>query len=242
MRSTASSAVEQRKRSAQRLTAASFVIACHSHAEPTEDWTVEEVFQWTLLRSYAVMDERIENIAQGLRSDFDKGGRQLEHVRKEVAQKQPPRPDAENRLNEGDSSTRTAAAATKTTETTTTAAAKTNKTARASVTVKAQVVRSDAYMDAVFNLKVTKSKACWIGRSSGKKFRINGISLSKDGEVSTTHGKFEMHKDGQVYFTDLDSTNGSKLDKVELEPDVPYLVENGATLSVGATMFEITIV
>lgn len=210
-----------------------------THTEPTEDWTVEEVFQWTLLRSYAVMDERVENIAQGLRNDLDKGGKQLEHVRKDVAQKQPPRLDAENQPNEGDYSTRTAPVAT---TKTTAAAAKTNKTARASAMVKAKAVRSNAYMDAVFNLKVTKSKACWLGRSGGKKFKVNGISLSNDDEVSTTHGKFELHKDGHVYFTDVGSTNGSKLDKVALEPDVPYLVENGATLSVGATMFELTIV
>ena len=74
------------------------------------------------------------------------------------------------------------------------------------------------------------------------KFKINGISLSHDDEVSTMHGKFELQKDGHIYFTDVGSTNGSKIDNVTLEADVPQIVQDGATLSVGATKFELTIV
>jgi len=96
-------------------------------------------------------------------------------------------------------------------------------------------------MGRVFELKVTKKNHCLVGRSSSKKFKTNGMSLSKDLEVSTTHGKFELHKDGNVYYTDTGSTNGSKVDGVSVEVDVPRRIETGTILLVGTTKFEFTI-
>ena len=196
--------------------------------EPNDDWTVEEVFQWTLLRSYKLIDERFETIADGLRSDLDKGGKQLEQVRNDVAsQKQPSQThDVENRPNQGESKTKNDSS---------------NKVPRSTAVVKAKVVASEVYTGREFELKITKKNACLVGRSSSKKFKNNGISLSKDLEVSTTHGKFELHKDGNVYYTDTGSTNGSKIDGDSVEPDEPYLIQNGTILLVGATKFELTV-
>lgn len=205
-----------------------------SCVEPNEDWTVEEVFQWTLLRSYKLYDERYQTIAEGLRGELNDGGKELEEVRKEVSEtkqtQQQHQYDVENRQN-NEEAIKSAPAAGNTIKHST----------RSSVVLQAKVIESDYYMGRVFELKITKKGHCLIGRSSSKKFKTNGISLSKDLEVSTTHGKFELHKDGNVYYVDTGSTNGSKVDGTSLEADAPCSMQNGTIVLVGATKFEIKI-
>ena len=65
-----------------------------------------------------------------------------------------------------------------------------------------------------------------------------GLSLSKDNEVSTTHGHFIM-KDGAMCFVDVDSTNGSFLNGEALEEWVSHPVKDGDELLVGATHLDI---
>ena len=107
--------------------------------------------------------------------------------------------------------------------------------------VKAKVIKNEDYLEKVFELKVMKKKPCWIGRSSGKKYKVNGISLSKDLEVSTTHGKFELQNDGNVYYVDTGSTNGSVFDGQKVKQDVPHMIKDKSILLVGATTFELTV-
>mmetsp|Transcript_20351 Transcript_20351/g.26378 ORF Transcript_20351/g.26378 Transcript_20351/m.26378 type:complete len:194 (-) Transcript_20351:1511-2092(-) len=80
--------------------------------------------------------------------------------------------------------------------------------------IKLEVV-SGPHTGTKFDLCVDVDEACYVGRSTGKKFRTNGISLPKDSEVSTTHAKFEIQR-GQVVIIDVGSTNGTTLDNVEL--------------------------
>ena len=110
-----------------------------------------------------------------------------------------------------------------------------------------------------FQLQPKHTQPCLIGRSKGKKFLRNGISLSKDQEVSTTHGKFmveeeivvpplhddNVHDSGggvvqnKFYYTDVGSTNGSTVGEVRLEPNVRVEIEEGMELRIGNSTLKI---
>lgn len=95
----------------------------------------------------------------------------------------------------------------------------------------------------VFLLKPRSRQPCLIGRSAGKKFRERGISLKKDPEVSTSHGKFEMKTGGTFYYTDTGSTNGSFIEGNDLGANVAFELKNGMEIMFGgASLARITIV
>ena len=75
-----------------------------------------------------------------------------------------------------------------------------------------------------------------IGRSSGKRFRKNGLSLSKDQEVSTNHGRIDA-KSGSLFYVDTQSSNGSRVNNEWIEENTPIRISSGDTLSVGACKF-----
>eukprot|EP00629_Pelagomonadales_sp_RCC1024_P013233 CAMPEP_0119269542 /NCGR_PEP_ID=MMETSP1329-20130426/6913_1 /TAXON_ID=114041 /ORGANISM="Genus nov. species nov., Strain RCC1024" /LENGTH=194 /DNA_ID=CAMNT_0007269541 /DNA_START=261 /DNA_END=842 /DNA_ORIENTATION=+ len=89
----------------------------------------------------------------------------------------------------------------------------------------------------VFRL-VVGATACFVGRSSGKKFREKGVSLFKDNEVSTTHAKIELER-GQVVIVDVGSTNGTTVDGVAIEEAKPYPLRAGGTVHFGASSFDV---
>ena len=107
-----------------------------------------------------------------------------------------------------------------------------------------------------YTLHPTLDTPCLIGRSKGKKFVKNGISLHKDQEVSTTHGKFmveetttsrtastttttknEMGSENgralSFYYMDVGSTNGTTHNGTSLEPNTKLLLVNGMELKIG---------
>ena len=90
-----------------------------------------------------------------------------------------------------------------------------------------------------FTFKKSNRMQVMIGRSTGKRFKKGGISLPKDGEVSTTHGKIWVVK-GDICFTDLGSTNGSFLNGEELENRVPYILNHNDKLRVGQCILHCT--
>ena len=85
-----------------------------------------------------------------------------------------------------------------------------------------------------------RSHHVWIGRSAGKKFRSNGISLPKDLEVSTSHGRFEMSR-GKFYYVDCASTNGSRIFDVDIEPNQPIEIYNDIQITVGQTVMKVSL-
>ena len=80
--------------------------------------------------------------------------------------------------------------------------------------------------------------ACFIGRSSGKKFREKGISLPKDNEVSTTHAKIELQRD-ELVLVDVGSTNGTTLDGEAIEEATPYPLKVGSKIIFGGSAFAV---
>ena len=73
-----------------------------------------------------------------------------------------------------------------------------------------------------------------LGRSTGSDYTRHGVSLADDQEVSTYHGKFES-SGGNVYFTDVGSTNGSVLNERDLAANDRQLLRTGDVLRVGAS-------
>lgn len=105
-------------------------------------------------------------------------------------------------------------------------------------------------------LQPKPTQPCFIGRSKGKKFIRNGISLSKDQEVSTTHGKVSVDEEEEeevvmnendygsrrvqykFYYTDVGSTNGTTVGEHRLEPNVRMEIEEGMEIRVGNSILK----
>ncbi|KAL7448015.1 hypothetical protein ACHAXS_000122, partial [Conticribra weissflogii] len=106
------------------------------------------------------------------------------------------------------------------------------------------LVTSGPHAHAKFLLRPKPGTPCYIGRSKGKKFVKNGISLSKDAEISTTHGKFLVEAglgrlDPTFYFVDVGSTNGTFLEGDQLEPEKLVKLTEGMELRVGTSNLKI---
>jgi hypothetical protein len=100
--------------------------------------------------------------------------------------------------------------------------------------------RGGPYDGIVYTLRlVPGGPSAMIGRSTGKKFRDNGASLPKDGELSTTHAKISLKAGVGVIVTDANSTNGTILDGVDLKEGESLALKPGASLHIGQTNFAV---
>jgi pSer/pThr/pTyr-binding forkhead associated (FHA) protein len=77
-----------------------------------------------------------------------------------------------------------------------------------------------------------------VGRSTGKQFIKNGISLPDDGEVSTMHGRFDV-SDGELWYTDANSTNGTQMHGKALSPRDAVQLKVGDMIVVGQTQLSV---
>ncbi|CEG48152.1 SMAD/FHA domain [Plasmopara halstedii] len=96
-------------------------------------------------------------------------------------------------------------------------------------------------MNFSMEINVKRCSSCFIGRSTGRKFRPpRGLSMPKDLELSTSHAQIKMETTGKLFFIDLDSTNGTRIDGVELEPNEPFELDASKPIKVeiGAGEFE----
>lgn len=122
-----------------------------------------------------------------------------------------------------------------------------------------------------YTLHPKPNTPCVIGRSKGKKFSNSGISLYRDQEVSTTHGKFlvvmedeaeevldddiennddhgalagsssRMKIKPRYYYADVGSTNGSIYNGVALVANVKLELKNGMEIKVGNSLLRISL-
>ena len=190
------------------------------------------------------VDMAAKNKSEEEDGDDGKGGKNI--VRREEENNNPQSEDADS----------------KPSASTTTNNDTTSSTKLSSSTIEVQVTVGP-HTSSTFILRPKPGAPCLVGRSKGKKFTKNGISLHKDQEVSTTHGKFlvegstgglayqttnsnnENNEDGsggglEFYFIDVGSTNGTiyNNDKV-LVPNERLLLCNGMELKVGNSVLKI---
>mmetsp|Transcript_73 Transcript_73/g.55 ORF Transcript_73/g.55 Transcript_73/m.55 type:complete len:208 (+) Transcript_73:210-833(+) len=105
-------------------------------------------------------------------------------------------------------------------------------------------VEEGPYKGRKFDVEVFADKPSFLGRSRGVKFRHGGISLPRDGEVSTTHGKFELDLEKpsgeQLVFTDVGSTNGTFINEEEVSANMRTYIQEGDVMLVGATLMKVS--
>lgn len=107
-------------------------------------------------------------------------------------------------------------------------------------TLKIDVI-SGEHAGSTFFVTPNPNKPCFLGRSKGKKFKQNGVSLFSDLEVSTTHGKFTV-ENGKFYFTDTGSSNGTLIRDEDMQVDLPHVLEDGIEIKVGQSILKVTFV
>jgi hypothetical protein len=212
--------------------------------EPTDDWKVEQVLWWCLLRSQEENDGRYETIVSSLEKQLADGRKELWDAHQQVT-------DILNmNMNMNMTNTEEENVNPVNDEGETEVDGKTNSAAAAELTKTTSSVVDTIHVDVIdgpyagntYDLVPRKNRShhVWIGRSAGKKFRSNGISLPKDLEVSTSHGRFEMSR-GKFYFTDCASTNGSRIFGMDIEPNQPIEIYNDIQITVGQTVMKVTL-
>lgn len=239
------------------------------HDEPTEDWTVEQLIHWYLLRSQAKTEETRDELLGSLQRQFEEGKTEIlslcEKAQKTMLEEEGESMTDDNALekNDKENNTNTTNAISSGSMPLQSIDTNTNnnpitsneevekdvvkavkkKTTTTNNTAKSVTVLISAgpYEGQTFVLRPRPRHPCFVGRSAGKKFREKGISLPEDAEVSTTHGKFEM-KVRKLYFTDMGSTNGTLHEGIDLEPNTPLEVHDGMELVIGGqTIFQLTL-
>lgn len=190
--------------------------------EPAEAWTVEQALQYCLLQAHRETEEKYNQIETSLNQQLEKGKNDIWKCHKRVLE------ESTNEQSPNRSALRSVSS--------NKSGIKPKKTG-SPTTVNIQITGGH-YDGNAYTLVPKVRHPCWVGRSQGRKFKERGISLSKDLEISTTHGKFEVIA-GKLHYTDTGSTNGSKVGEKELEPDAPLPLENGTELILGQSILKI---
>ena len=234
-----------------------------NYTEPTDEWTIEELLHWCLLHSQHKTVLKRDEIMNAYQELFNNGKQEIMNLQDEMStrsiqQQNQQSEENENGVDEKDivqngqhqsnndidlvmkgiptndenqhpnNNNRNGIRSTK----------KTKSNSTKISTIQIEIIAGPHQSEEKYMLKPQQRKPCWIGRSTSKKFRDRGISLSKDAEVSTTHGKFHIYPsgvDGKLVFTDTGSTNGTMYGDQELEDNVPLELVDGMVLVFGSS-------
>ena len=242
--------------------------------EPNDNWTIEELLHWSLDQYHTKAIEQTSQNISSLRSQCDKECEDIltmHTMAVDMAAKNKSEEEEEdgkegkNVRREEENNNPQSEADSKPSASTATNNDTTSSTKLSPSTIEVQVTVGP-HTSSTFILRPKPGAPCLVGRSKGKKFTKNGISLHKDQEVSTTHGKFlvegstgglayqttnsnnENNEDGsgsgglKFYFIDVGSTNGTiyNNDKV-LVPNERLLLCNGMELKVGNSVLKIVL-
>eukprot|EP00985_Skeletonema_marinoi_P014475 scaffold7337_cov106-Skeletonema_marinoi.AAC.11 len=245
---------------------------------PNDTWTIEQLLHWSLDQYHSAAISRtnshlealqaqcenecedvmtLHELAVGMRERGELNNNDNEEQVVESREEENADPQ-QQQLVEGDYNssnhlkpTSTSAATTNSTNTTSKPKSATTITNTSTLTI---TILTGPHESQTYKLQPKHTQPCLIGRSKGKKFLRNGISLSKDQEVSTTHGKFSIEQQvvdndssgnsgggvqNKFYYTDVGSTNGSTVGEARLEPNVRIEIEEGMDLRVGNSALKI---
>ena len=251
--------------------------------EPTEDWTVEQVLKWWVLRAHSECEAEYSRIVDDLSAQLKEGTESLWQAHEEVSSildhgvdkaaataaakaggtstdglensdPQHLNVNSSNNIPSCDIQKPAAARGQQQeiqhqhqhqignsgeTETKDEDAGATGSSSKID-TIRIVII-SGFYEGMSLDVQPKGRTAAFVGRSQGKKFKEKGVSLPKDLEVSTSHGKFESIR-GKFYYTDVGSTNGSLINGCAIEPSKPYEVREGMEISCGQTIMSIKLV
>jgi hypothetical protein len=198
---------------------------------------------WWLLRAHAESDAEFNKVKEDLSLQLEQGKKEIWEAHEQVVGilNKDSAGDDENILmetehgNEQTESSKPAASTTSKLE----SSAFINVNNKKNNTIRVDIIAGQ-YVGQSYDLKPQSRNHCWVGRSQGKKFREKGISLAQDLEVSTSHGRFEYSR-GKFYFMDAASTNGSRIQDLEIDPNVPIEIHTGMEITVGQTIMRVTL-
>lgn len=206
---------------------------------------MEHVLQWWLLRAHAESDAEYEKLVEGLAQQLEQGKKELWEAHEQVTEilNNDSIGDAENNdnmdtENENAHSNTEGGDLCKPSTKTTDMSSNDHHNGKPN-TIRVDIISGD-YVGHSYDLKPQSRTHCWVGRSQGKKFKDKGISLQKDLEVSTTHGRFEYSR-GKFFYMDASSTNGSRIQDMEIDPNVSHEIRTGMEITVGQTIMRITL-
>lgn len=213
-------------------------------AEPDDDWTVEQLIHWSLAgyqeRANGRLAAHVASYREQCESECDQV---MELHREAVRLSKAAKPSSGDGPEEGNATVAPVVDENVANDAKPSAAPSSGAgPSPGSVEVH---VTDGNHAGSKFLLRPRPGAPCLVGRSKGKKFIKNGISLSKDQEVSTTHGKFlvEVEEDGDLafYFVDVGSTNGTQYKGERLEANRQVRLYDGMELILGNSVCRIAL-